>query len=743
MDEIGYEESGAVLRQMAVRRARVAARPGAPARAVRRRAVRRHRRPRQPQAHAGALRPRLPRRPAARVFDRRLRAQAAQRPGHASAFARRHRQLLRHRHGRDAHLQRHAAAPCATCRASSTTRRATSVSPTALGRARPHQAHRGNRIFYLATPPSLFPVIIERLGAAGLQQGGAAGTPDEHGENRGWMRVVIEKPFGRDLESARALNAGRARRVRRAAGLPHRPLPGQRDGAEHPRLSLRQRHLRADLEPALHRSRADHRRRDAGRRAPGRLLRRGRRAARHDPEPPAAAPRADGHGAAGRLRAPTPCATRRSRCCTPCGPSRWSASTSSPCAASTSQGTIDGEVGARLPAGGAGRARLHDRDLRRREVPDRQLALAGRALLRAHRQAPAEATSPRSPSSSSAPPFLLFREVDMPGGPRGAQRCSSCASSPTRASPCASRPRCPGQAVALQPVDMDFSYGSHAQRAAVQRLRDAAARLHGGRPDAVQPRRPGRGGLAGRRARSSMPGRRRRRAASPSTRPAAGGRRRPTAWWRSDGHRWRRPRSGALRHAQEAADVPIESPARTPDAVARRGADLFAAGRPGGGGGARRLHRRSQRRRAPRAMYRMLARQPFTQKIPWRRVHLYWGDERCVPPDRRATATTAWLTRPSSVTCRSRRQRASHARRGRPRARRRAPTSSCCSRRRRGRAFAGRAAGARPRPAWPRPRRAHGFAVSALSPALAVEDRLVVPQRGARARGRGSRSPSR
>ena len=65
----------------------------------------------------------------------------------------------------------------------------------------------GNRIFYLATPPSLFPLIIERLGAAGLQQGGTVGTPDEHGENRGWVRVVIEKPFGSDLDSARALNA--------------------------------------------------------------------------------------------------------------------------------------------------------------------------------------------------------------------------------------------------------------------------------------------------------------------------------------------------------------------------------------------------------------------------------------------------------------------------------------------------------------------------------------------------------
>jgi 6-phosphogluconolactonase len=35
----------------------------------------------------------------------------------------------------------------------------------------------------------------------------------------------------------------------------------------------------------------------------------------------------------------------------------------------------------------------------------------------------------------------------------------------------------------------------------------------------------------------------------------------------------------------------------------------------------------------PRAFYKLLARQQFSQKIPWRHVRLYWGDERCVPPD--------------------------------------------------------------------------------------------------------------
>jgi glucose-6-phosphate 1-dehydrogenase len=47
-------------------------------------------------------------------------------------------------------------------------------------------------LFYLAIPPSAFPMTIEHLGRASCTEG---------------ARVVIEKPFGRDLESARALNA--------------------------------------------------------------------------------------------------------------------------------------------------------------------------------------------------------------------------------------------------------------------------------------------------------------------------------------------------------------------------------------------------------------------------------------------------------------------------------------------------------------------------------------------------------
>ncbi len=54
----------------------------------------------------------------------------------------------------------------------------------------------GNVLFYVATPPSAFPIVIGALGEAGLARSG----PER------WSRIVIEKPFGHDLAGARALN---------------------------------------------------------------------------------------------------------------------------------------------------------------------------------------------------------------------------------------------------------------------------------------------------------------------------------------------------------------------------------------------------------------------------------------------------------------------------------------------------------------------------------------------------------
>jgi len=56
----------------------------------------------------------------------------------------------------------------------------------------------GNRLYYLATPPSGYVEIVQQLGQAGLAR------PEE---GAGWSRIIVEKPFGRDLESARVLNA--------------------------------------------------------------------------------------------------------------------------------------------------------------------------------------------------------------------------------------------------------------------------------------------------------------------------------------------------------------------------------------------------------------------------------------------------------------------------------------------------------------------------------------------------------
>src|ERR1022692_646887 len=155
----------------------------------------------------------------------------------------------------------------------------------------------GNVLFYLSTQPSQYIPAAQGLGAANV------------GKGAGWRRIVIEKPFGHDLASARWPDRHRkafrprsgqpaeierrtAQSLRRIRGLPHRSLPRQRNRAEHPGISLRQRHLRAAVESPLRESRADHRCRIHRRGKPWRLLPGSRRPARHDPESPVAG---DGH----------------------------------------------------------------------------------------------------------------------------------------------------------------------------------------------------------------------------------------------------------------------------------------------------------------------------------------------------------------------------------------------------------------------------------------------------------------
>src|SRR5579862_3025288 len=59
-----------------------------------------------------------------------------------------------------------------------------------------HGSH-GNYFYYLATAPDFFGPIVEHLAGVGLMTE----------ENHQWRRVIVEKPFGRDLDSAKTLNA--------------------------------------------------------------------------------------------------------------------------------------------------------------------------------------------------------------------------------------------------------------------------------------------------------------------------------------------------------------------------------------------------------------------------------------------------------------------------------------------------------------------------------------------------------
>jgi glucose-6-phosphate 1-dehydrogenase len=56
----------------------------------------------------------------------------------------------------------------------------------------------GNYIYYLSIPPNAYKDIATRLGECGLNK--------QNMDGNGWKRIIVEKPFGRDLESARSLN---------------------------------------------------------------------------------------------------------------------------------------------------------------------------------------------------------------------------------------------------------------------------------------------------------------------------------------------------------------------------------------------------------------------------------------------------------------------------------------------------------------------------------------------------------
>ena len=139
-------------------------------------------------------------------------------------------------------------------------------------------------LLYLAIPPSLFETVIGGLADVGL---------NAHG------RVVLEKPFGRDLASAQELNRHVPGAVPGGVRVPDRPLPRQGAGPRPAGVPLREPAARTGLEPPLRRQRADHPGRGLRRQRTRHVLRGGRCAPGRGAEPPPAGARAGRHGRPG------------------------------------------------------------------------------------------------------------------------------------------------------------------------------------------------------------------------------------------------------------------------------------------------------------------------------------------------------------------------------------------------------------------------------------------------------------
>ena len=85
---------------------------------------------------------------------------------------------------------------CASCPVPSTTPRPTRRLADTVAELDSVRGTGGNHAFYLSIPPSYFPVVAKHLSDTGLNKR----------QGREWRRVIIEKPFGHNLESARELS---------------------------------------------------------------------------------------------------------------------------------------------------------------------------------------------------------------------------------------------------------------------------------------------------------------------------------------------------------------------------------------------------------------------------------------------------------------------------------------------------------------------------------------------------------
>ena len=177
--------------------------------------------------------------------------------------------------------------------------------------------------------------------------------------------IVIEKPFGTDLASARKLQRGPVERLRASARSSASTTTWARRRS---RTCWRSGSRTCMFEPVWNRNYIDHVQitaaEDIGIGTRAGYYDSSGRAARPRPEPHAPAADAAVHGAAGRRSTPTRCATRRSRCCDAIQPPTPSEVAEMTVRAQYAAGVAGRRGRAGLPRGGRRARRLADRDLR-------------------------------------------------------------------------------------------------------------------------------------------------------------------------------------------------------------------------------------------------------------------------------------------------------------------------------------------------------------------------------------------
>ena len=371
---------------------------------------------------------------------------------------------------------------------------------------------RGNHLFYLATQPSQFAAIVAQLGRVGLDH--------EHHEG-GWRRVVIEKPFGHDLESAKRLNreVGKVFRESQVYRIDHYL------GKETVRNLLVFRFGNGIFEPLWNRRYVDHVQITVAE-----SIGIENRGAFYEQTGASRDVLQNHLLQLVSLVAMEPPATFEANALRDEKVKVLRAIEITP--EDVSNDVVRGQYGtglgrrnasAWLSRGTRRRPQVRDRDVRRRQVHDRRLALVGRPVLRPDGQAPAQAIDrdrhpvPRGP----APPVQGRGRRAGPepaGDPHPAGRGDH---APVRGQGPRPRARCPVG-------DDGLHLRLRVQRRLAGRVRDAHPRRAPGRCLAVHPGRRGRGGVEHRRPDHRLVGVGVRTRHSRTTTPARGARPRPT-----------------------------------------------------------------------------------------------------------------------------------------------------------------------------------------------------------------------